>query len=117
MDRKLRALALSIPIIWVLNVGRNVFIGLALGEQALHVFPGVIMALFAVSDPQMVSYFVADRVIAQSLSVVALVVITLLVVREVPEVLGIIEDLIELVTGRSYDLQGAMESFGPDQSE
>jgi archaeosortase A (PGF-CTERM-specific) len=108
LDRKLRALAIAIPIIWVLNIVRNVFISLSLGEQAMHVFPDLVMTLFAVSDPRMVSYFVADRVIAQSLSVVALVGITWLVVREVPEVLSILEDVIALVTGREYDLQSAM---------
>ena len=109
LDRKLRALAIAIPIIWVLNIVRNVFISLSLGEQAMHVLPDLVMTLFSVTDPRMVSYYVADRIIAQSLSVVALVAITWLVVREVPEVLTILEDVIELATGRRYDLRGAMD--------
>jgi archaeosortase A (PGF-CTERM-specific) len=107
-DRKLRALALSIPIIYVLNIVRNVFISASLGEQALQVFPGLIMSLFALESPRMVSYIVADRIISQSLSVVALVVIVWLVIRELPEVLIVVEDVIYLFTGREYDLQSAL---------
>lgn len=106
--RKVRALAVSLPVIYALNLVRNVFITLSLGEQALHVFPGVIVPLFGLDSPVMVSYMVADRIIAQSLSVVALVAITWLVVRELPEVLVVVEDVIFLVTGREYDLGEAL---------
>jgi len=108
LHRKLRALAVSLPIIYVLNLIRNVFIGVSFGKQYLHVFPDAVMTLFATSDPYTVSYFVADRILAQVLSVVALVVITWLVVRELPEVVVIIEDILYLATGSEYDLQGAL---------
>jgi len=108
LHRKLRALAVSLPIIYVLNLIRNVFIGVSFGKQFLHVFPNAVMTLFATSDPYTVSYFVADRILAQVLSVVALVVITWLVVRELPEVVVIIEDILYLATGSEYDLQGAL---------
>lgn len=108
LDRKVRALAVSLPVIYGLNLIRNVFIGVSLGDQAFHVFPGPIMSLFSLDSPYLVSYVVADRIIAQSLSVVALVVITWLVVRELPEVLLIVEDALFLVTGREYDLADAM---------
>lgn len=108
LHRKLRALAIAIPIIWVLNIARNVFIALGFGEQWFHVFPDVVGTLFALSDPRMVSFMVADRIIAQSLSVVALLVITWLVIRELPELVGVLEDVIYLVSGREYDLRTAM---------
>lgn len=108
LGKKGRALAVSLPIIYGLNIVRNAFITLSLGEQALHVFPGVVKSLFAFESPLMVSYYVADRIIAQSLSVVALVVITWLVVRELPEVLVVVEDAVFLVTGREYDLGTAL---------
>jgi len=108
LHRKLRALAVSIPVIYALNLVRNVFIGLSFGEQYLHVFPETVMSLFATSDPYMVSYFIADRIMAQVLSVVALVAITWLVVRELPEVLVIVEDVLYLMTGSEYDLQGSL---------
>ena len=108
LRRKLRALAVSIPVIYALNLVRNVFIGLSFGEQYLHVFPEAVMTLFASSDPYMVSYFIADRIMAQVLSVVALIAITWLVVRELPEVLVIVEDVLYLLTGSEYDLRDSL---------
>jgi len=108
LSRKLRAFAVSIPIIYALNLVRNVFIGLSFGKQYLHVFPDTVMTLFATSDPYLVSYYVSDRIMAQVLSVVALVAITWLVVRELPEVLVIVEDVLYLLTGSEYDLREAL---------
>ncbi|MFB6185206.1 MAG: archaeosortase A [Haloarculaceae archaeon] len=106
--RKARALAVSIPIIYVLNLVRNVFIAVSFGTQRFRVFPDLVMSLFATNDPYKVSYYVADRLISQSLSVVALVAITYLVVRELPEVLDVIEDLLFVFTGTEYDLRAAL---------
>jgi hypothetical protein len=41
--------------------------------------------------------------------VVALAVITWLVVRELPEVLSVVDDVLYLVTGSEYDLQDALD--------
>jgi len=109
LGRKLRALAVSLPVIYVLNLVRNVFIGVTFGKQYLHVFPDLVLTLFGSENAPKVSYYVADRILAQSLSVVALVGITYLVVRELPEILDIVEDLLFLVTGSEYDLRSAME--------
>jgi len=102
--RKLRALAVSVPVIWALNLVRTSFITLAHGKQW---FRGVaqewVFRLFGTSDPHIVSYLLADRVISQSLSVVALVAIFWLVLRELPELGIIVEDLLYLVTGDEYD--------------
>lgn len=109
LRRKLRALAVSLPIIYVLNLFRNVFIGLSFGQQRAHVLPDLVMTLFGTSDPYMVSYYVADRIVAQFASVLALVVITWLVVREVPEVLSVVEDVLYVFTGTEYDLAAALD--------
>ncbi|MFB6173567.1 MAG: archaeosortase A [Halobacteriales archaeon] len=106
--RKAAALAVSLPVIYVLNIVRNVFISLSLGKQAFHVFPEVVATAFSLGDPRLVSYIVADRIIAQSLSVVALVVILWLVVQRLPEVLTVVEDAVYLFTGREYDLGDAV---------
>lgn len=106
--RKVRALAVSLPIIYALNLVRNVFISIGFGEQLFQVFPGVIMSLFGLESEVMVSYIVADRILAQSLSVVALIVITWLVVRELPEILIVVEDGLYVLTGREYDLAAAL---------
>jgi len=111
LDRKLRALAVSVPIIYVLNLARVVFIAVAFGSQRLHVFPDVVSTLFAVDSEVLVSYYVADRVIAQSASVVVLVGITWLVVARLPELLEVVEDALYVLTRREYDLHGLV---GPD---
>jgi archaeosortase A (PGF-CTERM-specific) len=108
LSRKLRALAVSIPVIYALNLVRNVFIGLGFGLQKFHIFPDIVMSLFGASDPYKVSYFIADRVLAQSLSVLALVAITWVVVRELPEIMVVIEDVLFMATGTEYDLQDAL---------
>lgn len=108
LSRKLRALAVSIPVIYGLNLVRNVFIGLGFGLQKFDVFPNLVMTVFGAEDPYKVSYFVADRVLAQSLSVLALVAITWIVVRELPEVMVVIEDVLYMATGTEYDLRGQL---------
>jgi hypothetical protein len=45
------------------------------------------------------------------------VVITWLVIRELPEVLVVVEDLLYILTGSEYDLQAALgvsDGLGPD---
>ncbi|MFC5969878.1 archaeosortase A [Halomarina salina] len=108
LGRKLRALAVSLPVIYVLNLVRNVFIALSFGQSHLQVFPDVVMDLFGTDDPYMVSYYVADRLLAQFVSVIALVAITWFVVRELPEVGVILDDALFMLTGKEYDLAGAL---------
>ncbi|MDS0293389.1 archaeosortase A [Halogeometricum luteum] len=109
LRRKARALAIAIPIIYALNLARTTFITIAFGEQYMHFFVDEILMLFGSSDPYMVSFFISDRIISQFLAVVALVGITYLVVREVPELLTIIEDVLYMVTGDEYDLREALD--------
>jgi archaeosortase A (PGF-CTERM-specific) len=114
--RKLRALAVSVPVIYVLNLVRNVFIGITFGNQMTHLFPDAIMALFGLEYQWKVSYIISDRILAQGLSVVALVVVTWLVVRELPEVLTIIEDVLYVFTRQEYDLQEIL-GFEPAEAD
>lgn len=114
LRRKLRALALALPIIYVLNIVRNVFIGVSFGEQYMHIFPDATMWLFGLENELRVSYIWADRILAQSLSVVAMIFVLWLVLREVPEVLGPVEDVLYLLTGTEYDLAGALD-MGTDR--
>ncbi|MFB6205189.1 MAG: archaeosortase A [Haloglomus sp.] len=112
LRRKARALSLSIPIIYVLNLVRNVFIGLSFGEMKMQFFAGAVSTLFAFdlqAEPAKVSYYLADRIVSQSASVVVLVAITWLVVRELPEVLTIVEDVLFVFTGSEYDLRRALD--------
>lgn len=109
LDRKLRALAVSLPIIYALNILRVVFIGIVFGKQYLQVFVDEVLFLFGDTDPYAVSFYLSDRVISQFGAVLALMVITYFVVRELPELLTVIEDLLYLVTGEEYDLSEALD--------
>jgi archaeosortase A (PGF-CTERM-specific) len=85
-----------------------VFIAVAFGNQWFQVFVAEISALVGYTDPGLVSYFIADRVIAQSMSVVALVAIAFLVVRIVPELLDLLEEAVYVLTNTEIDLGKAL---------
>ncbi|WP_266076116.1 archaeosortase A [Haladaptatus caseinilyticus] len=112
LRRKLKAFTIAVSIIWVLNVARNVFIALAFGNQWFQFFVGPITSLAGYADPGMVSFFIADRVLSQLLAVVALVAILWLVLRDLPELLTVIEDVAYLVTGNEYDLRRTVRTDG-----
>ncbi|ADQ67869.1 hypothetical protein C499_16899 [Halogeometricum borinquense DSM 11551] len=113
LRRKFRALAIAIPIIYALNLLRTTFITITFGKQYFQFFVDEILLMFGSSDPYMVSFFISDRIISQFLAVLALVGITYLVVREVPELLTIIEDVLYMVTGDEYDLREALDLETP----
>lgn len=98
LHRKLKAFAVSIPVIYVLNLGRNVFITTAYGHQ-WFTFAGARVEGVMGEYPGYASFFWADKVISQSLSVVALIGITLLVIRVMPEVMHLLDDLLSVVEG------------------
>lgn len=108
LRRKVRALVASVGVIYVLNIARNVFIAYAFGTQKLQVLPDLIVDLFALPSPYKVSYILADRIIAQFLSVAALVGITYIVVMALPEVIAIVEEGLYVLTRREYDLERAL---------
>jgi len=85
---------------------RVVFIAIAHGEQwfAGQTVQNVVFTMFATGDANMVSYLFADRVLAQSLSVVVLVALTLGLLRVVPELGGVVEDVAYIATGNEYDV-------------
>lgn len=62
---------LSISVIYLLNIIRTVFISLAYGHQLLHISPGLIEVLFA-EDGTRVSYYIADRLLSQSITLLIL---------------------------------------------
>lgn len=108
LNRKLRAIGMAVAVIYGLNIARNVFIAVAFGDQWFQFLVGPIMAVTGYTDPGLVSFFIADRVMSQSLSVVALVGITWFTVRMVPELVAVIEDALFVVTRTEYDLNAAL---------
>jgi archaeosortase A (PGF-CTERM-specific) len=109
LRRKVRAVALAVPIIWVLNLVRTTFIGITFGKQYLQVFVDEVLLLFGSADPYKVSFFLSDRVISQVLAVLALIGVTYLVVRELPELLTVIEDVLYMMTNEEYDLRRELD--------
>jgi archaeosortase A (PGF-CTERM-specific) len=114
LGRKLRAFALAVGIIWVLNWLRNVFVAAAAGHSW---FDGPALSWLATDvagvPAEHTSFWIAHTVISQSLSVLAMVGITLLVVRRVPEVLSILSEALFVATRTEYDLQEMLEIDGP----
>ncbi|MFW6004579.1 MAG: archaeosortase A, partial [Halodesulfurarchaeum sp.] len=103
--RQALGIAIAVPIIYGLNVLRVAFIALAHGFQWFAGFREPIFFLFRIEDPYLVSYIVADRVISQSLSLVVLILITLGLLRLVPELGTVVEDVLYLLTGTDYDIE------------
>jgi len=115
IDRKLKALGIAIPIIYGANLFRNVFIATMYGEQRMQWFVGPVTTIFGTEEPK-VSYYLADRILAQFGSVIALIIITLLVVRVLPEIVILVEDGLRLLTGKEYDLADAIGVEVPEGS-
>ena len=105
LRRKVAAFAVAVGVIWILNLARNVFVGLAspLGWFDYGVFNTITATL--AGEGMRTSFFVSHHLISQTLSIVALVGITLLVVRIVPELFDVLDDLLYILTGDEYDLR------------
>jgi archaeosortase A (PGF-CTERM-specific) len=96
LRRKAMAFTVSVPVIYALNLARNVFISTAYGYQWFPYAEGIIISVTGKYEGY-ASFFWADKVIAQSLSVVALVAILLAVVRFLPEVTELLDEVLDLL--------------------
>lgn len=103
--RRLQGIGLVVPLIYGLNVIRVTFIALAHGNQWFDWTQPLVFAAFATTNPYKVSYLFADKVIAQSLSVVALVAITIGLLRIIPELASILDDALYVATRNEYNLR------------
>ena len=77
--RMFKAFAVSVPVIYLLNLFRNTFITVAFGNMWF--------------GPPAQSFFIAHSIIAKIGSALALLVISYMVLRILPEVLDLIQDL------------------------
>ena len=109
LNRKLRGLAVAVPIIFTLNVLRTAFISIVTGNQLMQWFPNAILFMFGETNSYRVSFLISDRIISQFGAVFALIAITYLVVRELPELLTVLEDVLFLLTREEHDLQAALD--------
>ncbi|GAB3024454.1 archaeosortase A [Natronobiforma cellulositropha] len=109
LRRKLAAFALAVGVIWILNLARNVFVGLATPHGWFQYEPLIYVTTeWMGSVPERTSFLVAHNFIAQTLSVVALLAITYLVIKVLPEVFGPLEEALFVLTGTEYDLEAAL---------
>jgi len=108
LSRKLQGFVAATGIIYVLNLFRNVFVGLAapLGWFDTPTMEWLTVAL--AGEGVRTSFFVSHHLISQTLSVVALIAITLIVVRVVPEVIEPLEEVLFVLTKNEYDLAAAV---------
>nr|WP_254864809.1 archaeosortase A [Halovivax gelatinilyticus] len=113
--RKALGIGVAVGIIWFLNLVRNVFIGLATPHGWFQQGPFVYMATeWMGSVPERTSFLMSHNVIAQPLSVVALVFIAYVTIKLVPEVLAPLEEVLFVLTGTEYDLA---ETIGAEVPE
>lgn len=108
LGRKVLGFAAATGVIYVLNIARNVFIGIAAPMRWFDTPTMEWLTVTLAGEGHRTSFFVSHHLIAQSLSVVALIAITLLVVRLVPEVMEPLEEVLFVLTNREIDLAAAL---------
>lgn len=106
--RKLLGITAAIGIIWALNLVRNVLIVLASHLQWFDT-PILATTLGPHIGTMRLSYFVSHTLLAQPLAVIVLVGLTYLVLRIVPEVAAVLEEVLFVLTGAEYNLDTIVE--------
>ncbi len=114
-SRKYIACVVTTSLIYVLNILRNAFIAISFGEQWFQWFVPSILFISGYDDPRLVSFFIADRVISQSLTVLIIGMLLLISIRIVPEITDLLEELLYLLTRKKYDLHYAFEQISPNR--
>jgi archaeosortase A (PGF-CTERM-specific) len=94
--RWLTAFLVTVPIIYILNLGRNVFVILAYGNQWFQVMTDTVVG-WTGEPVAYTSFFWANNVLAEAGSLVALVVISYAVMKLMPELLSYLMDILDLV--------------------
>lgn len=94
--RRLKAFMVSVPVIYVLNLVRNTFVISAYGNQWFQIMPQTIREW--TGEPlDYTSFFWAHNVLAETGSLIALVIISYAVITILPETLVYIRDIFDLV--------------------
>ncbi len=95
-DRTVKAFLVSVPVIYLLNVVRNVFVISAFGNQWFQLFPDTIVS-WTGEPATYSSFFWAHNVFAETGSLIALVVISYAVITLLPETLVYLQDIFKLL--------------------
>jgi archaeosortase A len=94
--RWLAAFLVSVPVIYLLNLGRNVFVISAFGNQWFQIMPDTVVG-WTGEAVAYTSFFWAHNVLAETGSLIALVVISYAVMKLMPELLSYLMDILDLV--------------------
>ena len=95
-DRVIKAFLVSVPVIYVLNIVRNVFVISAYGNQWFQLFPDTIFS-WTGEPAGYTSFFWAHNVFAETGSLIALVIISYAVISLLPETLVYLQDIFKLI--------------------
>ncbi len=94
--RWLTAFVISVPVIYILNLGRNLFVISAFGNQWFQIMPDTVVG-WTGEPVAYTSFFWAHNVIAETGSLIALVVISYTVMTLMPELLTYLMDILDLI--------------------
>ena len=109
LRRKVAGIVASVGVIWFLNLIRNVFIALATPHGWFQQDVFVYLATeWMGTTVDRTSFLISHNLIFQPLSIVALIAITYIVIKIVPEVLEPLEEVLFILTGSEYDLAAAL---------
>ncbi|KAF5411250.1 MAG: hypothetical protein C5S38_09610 [Candidatus Methanophagaceae archaeon] len=97
MKRKLKAFFVSVPVIYALNIFRNVFVITAYFDQWFASPSWVRFSHGLVRSTQEQSFDIAHNVLARMGSMVILIIIAYAVFMILPEVLDLIDDLFRVI--------------------
>ncbi len=98
LDIKLKLLYISLSsiTIYLLNLVRNVFIAGAYGGQWFHIQPEFIEYIFGRGD-DWVSFYIADRIIAQIGSVIIMVLFAMWIIKFIDDKTTLIEEWVNII--------------------
>lgn len=107
LRRKALGIIAAVGIIWVLNLVRNVLVVLASQLQWFDT-PLLTSTIGPYIGSMRLSYFVSHTLLAQPLAVVVLIGLTYVILRIVPEVAAVLEEILFVLTGSEYDLDSVV---------
>lgn len=84
MQMRVLIALMATTIIYLLNIVRNVFIAAAYGQQWFHIAPEYVGMIFGRSD-EWVSFYIADKVLAQTGAVIVLVLLAIMILKYLPK--------------------------------
>jgi archaeosortase A (PGF-CTERM-specific) len=94
--RWLTAFLISVPVIYLLNLVRNVFVISAFGNQWFQIMPDTVVG-WTGEPVTYTSFFWAHNVFAEAGSLIALVALSYAVMKLMPELLTYLMDVLELI--------------------